>query len=225
MQERLLPQKVPTLATLECAGICRPVRSVGGDYYDFLPIGAGRVGIAIGDVSGKGLSAALLMATLQATLRSFASVRGDDPRQILDDTNRQMCALTEAARFVTLFWGIYDDGRRELSYVNAGHNYPMLFRSGSGGAPERLESGGTVLGLFPQASWRERAVALAPGDLLRALHRRHPGGRRREGRRVRRDAPRGRRPGEPRALRPRRFASGSCARSRSSSTPRPRRTT
>ncbi len=166
VQERLLPQKVPTLATLECAGICRPVRSVGGDYYDFLPIGEGRVGIAIGDISGKGLSAALLMATLQATLRSFASVRGDDARQILDDTNRQMCALTETARFVTLFWGIYDDGRRELSYVNAGHNYPMLFRSGSDGVPERLASGGTVLGLFPQASWKQRAVTLAPGDVL-----------------------------------------------------------
>ena len=165
VQERLLPQKVPVLATLECAGICRPVRSVGGDYYDFLPVGAGRVGIAIGDVSGKGLSAALLMATLQATLRSFASVRGDDPRQILTDTNHQMCALTETARFVTLFWGIYDDRRRELSYVNAGHNYPMLFRSGGGGA-ERLESGGTVLGLFPQATWSQRAVTLAAGDLL-----------------------------------------------------------
>jgi serine phosphatase RsbU (regulator of sigma subunit) len=166
VQERLLPQKVPELATLECAGICRPVRSVGGDYYDFLPVAAGRVGIAIGDVSGKGLSAALLMATLQATLRSFASVRGNDARQILADTNRQMCALTEASRFVTLFWGIYDDGRRELSYVNAGHNYPMLFRSGSGDDPERLESGGTVLGLFPQAAWKERAVTLAAGDLL-----------------------------------------------------------
>jgi serine phosphatase RsbU (regulator of sigma subunit) len=167
VQERLLPQRPPSLSTLECAGICRPVRSIGGDYYDFLPLETGRVGIAVGDVSGKGLSAALLMASLQATLRSFASVRGDDAGEIVADTNRQLCALTETNRFLTLFWGIYDDTRRELTYVNAGHNYPMLFRFGAdGGGPERLKTGGTVLGLFSQASWRQQTVRLGAGDLL-----------------------------------------------------------
>jgi len=167
VQERLLPQSPPLLTTLECAGICQPVRSVGGDYYDFLPLQPGRVGIAVGDVSGKGLSAALLMASLQATLRSFASVRGEAAGEIVADTNRQMCALTETARFVTLFWATYDDVRRELTYVNAGHNHPMLFRAGAAdGHPERLESGGTVVGLFPLATWRERTIRLDPGDVL-----------------------------------------------------------
>ncbi len=166
VQERLFPQLSPELETLECTGMCRPVRTVGGDYYDILPLGEDRVGIAVGDVSGKGLSAALLMATVQATLRSFASVRGDAADLVVSDTNRQLCALTEPNRFVTLFWAVYDGARRELTYVNAGHNAPMLFRAGQSDGPERLSSGNTVLGLFPGASWSARAIALRSGDLL-----------------------------------------------------------
>jgi len=167
VQGRLLPQAPPPLSTLECAGVCQPVRSVSGDYYDFLSLEPGRVGIAVGDVSGKGLPAALLMASLQATLRSFASVRGEDAGEIVADTNRQMCALTETARFVTLFWATYDDAQRELTYVNAGHNHPMLFRAGAGnGGPERLGASGTVVGLFPRATWQPRRVRLLPGDVL-----------------------------------------------------------
>jgi serine phosphatase RsbU (regulator of sigma subunit) len=167
VQERLFPQNPPVLATLDCAGVCRPVRSVGGDYYDFLPLEDGRAGIAVGDVSGKGLSAALLMASLQATLRSFASRPGGGAREVVAETNRQMCALTETTRFVTLFWAVYDERGRELTYVNAGHNYPMLFReSSNGGEPERLASDGPVVGLFPAASWAERRLRLSPGDLL-----------------------------------------------------------
>jgi serine phosphatase RsbU (regulator of sigma subunit) len=167
VQERLFPQRPPALATLECAGVCWPARGVGGDYFDFVPVAHGRVGLAVGDVSGKGLSAALLMASLQASLRSFASVNGGSARQVVSDTNRQLCSLTEINRFVTLFFGIYDDARRELTYLNAGHNSPMLFRARDRGArPERLRTGGTVVGLFPRAAWEQATLRLEPGDLI-----------------------------------------------------------
>ncbi len=170
VQERLFPQRAPRMETLECAGVCRPARGVGGDYYDFLPLEDGRMGLAVGDVSGKGLSAALLMASLQGSLRSLAAADGARVDEIVGDVNRQLCSLTEANRFVTLFFGIYDDHRRELSCVNAGHNAPMLLRAGADGAsPERLRSGGTVLGFFPEAGWRSQSLHLAPGDLLVAV--------------------------------------------------------
>ncbi len=170
VQRRLLPQGPPLLTTLECAGVCRPARGVGGDYFDYLPLASRRVGIAVGDVSGKGLSAALLMASLQGVLRSFASMRGDGASEVVADTNRQICTLTETNRFVTLFFGIYDDSRRELVCVNAGHNPPLLLRAGDGGAPlERLTPGGTVIGLFPNARWRQQKLALEAGDLLLAF--------------------------------------------------------
>jgi serine phosphatase RsbU (regulator of sigma subunit) len=170
VQERLFPQRAPHMETIECAGVCRPARGVGGDYYDFLPLEHERMGLAVGDVSGKGLSAALLMASLQGSLRSLASADGASVDEIVRDVNRQLCSLTEPNRFVTLFFGIYDDQRRQLSCVNAGHNAPMLLRAGAdGAAPERLRAGGTVLGFFPEAGWRPQSLALAPGDLLVAV--------------------------------------------------------
>ncbi|HEY7114875.1 MAG TPA: PP2C family protein-serine/threonine phosphatase, partial [Thermoanaerobaculia bacterium] len=170
VQEHLFPQRAPRMDTLECAGVCRPARGVSGDYYDFLPLEDGRMGLAVGDVSGKGLSAALLMASLQGSLRSLAAADGARVDEIVADVNRQLCSLTEPNRFVTLFFGIYDDRRRELSCVNAGHNAPMLLRAGTDGAsPERLRSGGTVLGFFPEAGWRAEWLSLAPGDLLVAV--------------------------------------------------------
>jgi phosphoserine phosphatase RsbU/P len=169
VQQRLLPQAPPHLATLECAGVCRPARGVGGDYFDYLPLPASRIGVAVGDVSGKGLSAALLMASLQGVLRSFASIRGEGASEVVADTNRQICRLTETNRFVTLFFGIYDDAKRELDCVNAGHNPPLLLRAQDGGAPlERLTSDGTVIGLFPRALWKQQKLKLGAGDLLLA---------------------------------------------------------
>jgi len=170
VQRRLLPQNPPALATLECVGICQPARGVGGDYFDFLPLAADRIGLAVGDVSGKGLSAALLMASLQGILRSFASLRGEDAGRIVAETNRQLCTLVEMNRFVTLFFGIYDDARRELTCVNAGHNPPLLLRAEADGErPDRLSSDGTVLGLFPQAEWSQQTLRLETGDLLLAF--------------------------------------------------------
>ena len=122
VQERLFPQRAPRMETLECAGVCRPARGVGGDYYDFLPLEDGRMGLAVGDVSGKGLPAALLMASLQGSLRSLAGADGARVDEIVGDVNRQLCSLTEANRFVTLFFGIYDDHRRELACVDVAAN-------------------------------------------------------------------------------------------------------
>ncbi len=164
VQARLFPRKAPRFPNLECRGVCRPARGVAGDYYDFLLIDAEHAGIAVADVAGKGLPAALLMASLQAALRSLVSVASEGPAELARDLNAQMCALTEPTRFATLFWAVFDEPRRTLTYVNAGHNPPMLFRPS--GAVDRLRSGGRPLGVFEDSEYRMESVALSPGDLL-----------------------------------------------------------
>jgi phosphoserine phosphatase RsbU/P len=175
VQLRLFPQTAPSASGLDCHGVCRPVRGVAGDYYDFLQLGPGKLGIAVGDVTGKGISAALLMASLQASLRSYASVSRDGMASVTREMNGQLFALTEATRFATLFWGIYDAGRRTLTYVDAGHDPAFLLRSAFGSSPpglpkpspvERLRTGGLPLGVFSESDYREGAVALGPGDLV-----------------------------------------------------------
>ena len=164
VQARLFPQKVPKSAALECDGVCRPARGVAGDYYDFLEIDRGHLGLALGDVAGKGISAALLMASLQGALRSHASLSDGEPAEAASDINAQIHALTDAHRFATFFWAIFDEARRTLTYVNAGHNPPMLLRAS--GALERLTTGGPPLGVFGDSRYRQDTVRLAAGDLL-----------------------------------------------------------
>ncbi len=164
VQARLFPQKVPRSASLECGGVCRPARGVAGDYYDFLEIDRGHLGIALGDVAGKGISAALLMASLQGALRSHASLSDGGPANAASDINAQIHALTDAHRFATFFWAIFDEKERTLTYVNAGHNPPMLLRAS--GALERLATGGRPLGVFAGSRYRQETVALGSGDLL-----------------------------------------------------------
>jgi sigma-B regulation protein RsbU (phosphoserine phosphatase) len=164
VQERLFPRKAPQIPNLDCQGVCRPARGVAGDYYDFVTIDGGHAGIAVADVAGKGLPAALLMASLQAALRSLVSVAVEGPDVLARDLNVQMCELTEPTRFATLFWGVFDEQRRALAYVNAGHNPPLLFRKG--GAVERLSAGGRPLGAFPNSEYHMGRVTLSAGDLL-----------------------------------------------------------
>ena len=175
VQLRLFPQTAPNASGLDCHGLCRPVRGVAGDYYDFLQLGPGKLGIAVGDVAGKGISAALLMASLQASLRSYASVSRDGMAAVTREMNGQLFALTEPTRFATLFWGIYDEGRRTLTYVDAGHDPPFLLRRAFGDSPaapqkpsavERLTTGGLPLGAFPGSEYREAAVAFEAGDVI-----------------------------------------------------------
>ncbi len=173
-QARLLPQTLPAMASLDYAGACRAAKEVGGDYYDFLPIDGGRLGIAVGDISGKGLYAGLLMAGLQARVQTLAPVHGGQVEMLAAEVNRVMHASTDSNRYATLFYGLYDDAERTLSYVNAGHNPPLLLRpfrdGGTGGAgtprAARLLPTGTVIGLMPKARYRKELVRLAPGETL-----------------------------------------------------------
>jgi sigma-B regulation protein RsbU (phosphoserine phosphatase) len=164
VQTKLLPQRPPALVTLECAACCVQARAVGGDYYDFLELGAGRVGLALADISGKGFPAALLTASLQASLRSRSSQDMLDlPRQ-LRSVNQLLFRSSESNRFATLFLGIYDDASRRLLYANCGHNPPVVLRSG--GSVERLSPTAPVLGLFEEWECHSCELRLERGDLL-----------------------------------------------------------
>ena len=167
VQERLFPHEVVPLSSLDYAGICKPAREVGGDYYDFLSLDDYHLAIALGDISGKGVSAALLMANLQAMLRIHAKSHGPEAAEVVRDINALLCSATDQARFATLFYGVYDSIHHTLSYVNAGHNPPLLVRRTEEGAQvQRLRSTGTVLGVFPGAEYRQDVVHLRQGDLL-----------------------------------------------------------
>jgi serine phosphatase RsbU (regulator of sigma subunit) len=165
-QVRLLPRNPPPLESLDYAALCRPALAVGGDYYDFLPLGDGRLGVVLADVAGKGVPAAILMAGLQGRLQSQASLFGDRLEDLLETLNRSLVPATEPGRFITLFYSLYDDARRLLRYVNAGHNPPFLLRSAGGRTPEWLDSGGMVLGVLPENRYAGGEVAIGPGDVL-----------------------------------------------------------
>lgn len=168
VQEQLFPRRVPHLETLELVGRCRPARVVSGDYYDYGLAEPGKLIFTIGDISGKGISAALLMATIQSILRTqvYASRLQGQLRQLstadlVARVNRQLCATTSAEKYSTLFVGFYDDNTRQLTYTNAGHHAPVVL--GRGGL-QRLSTGGTVVGLFSDARYEQSALAFQPGD-------------------------------------------------------------
>ena len=164
VQGNLFPHHSPPLETLEYAGSCIQTRAVGGDYYDFLALGEGQVGLVLADVVGKGISAALLMASLQAHLRGQSAVVPDDPPRLLQAVHRLLFISTAPQHFVTLFFGHYDDASRRLRYVNCGHNPPLLLRQE--GAVQWLHSTATVLGLLPDWESPMEEVRLAAGDTL-----------------------------------------------------------
>lgn len=164
VQSRLLPQEAPKLRTLECAGKCIQTRAVGGDYYDFLEFGSAKLGMALADISGKGISGALLMANLQANLRSQYALALDDLPRLLRSVNTLFHKNTETNNYATMFFSLYDDASRTLRYVNCGHNPPVLLRAT--GSIERLEATATVLGLFEEWDCCVGSRQLAPGDVL-----------------------------------------------------------
>jgi len=163
VQERLFPQTYPKFAGLEYAGHCRPAQGVGGDYYDFVEVPDGHFGIAIGDVSGKGIPAALLMASLQASLRGQAITSPVDLAGLMTNMNRLIFDASASNRYATFFYGQYEPLSRTFVYVNGGHNAPMIFR---GGEVIRLEEGGPVVGLFGAARYQQASVQLAAGDIF-----------------------------------------------------------
>ncbi len=170
VQERLFPQKLPIIAGLDYAGHCRPALGVGGDYYDFLALPKGNLGIAIGDVSGKGIAAALMMASLQASLRSEATRAPENLAAAVSNVNRLVFEASASNRYATFFYGQYDPARGTFDYVNAGHNPPMLFHdAGENGTVTRLEPGGTVIGLLENVDYQQGSVRLVAGDVLVAF--------------------------------------------------------
>jgi len=165
VQEHLFPQQLPLVQGLDYCGQCRPALEVGGDYYDFLGLADGRLGIAIGDVSGKGLGAALMMASLEASLRALAPVV-DDPADLMERVNGLVYRASASNRFATLFYAQYYPASRSLSYVNAGHNPPVVLRNCGGSCQVlRLESGGPVIGLLPHR-YQRGVFALEAADLV-----------------------------------------------------------
>jgi sigma-B regulation protein RsbU (phosphoserine phosphatase) len=196
VQARLFPQKLPPLETLEYRGGCLPARQVGGDYYDFLELRPGRVALVLADIAGKGISGALLMANLQANLRSQYAMALDDLPRLLKSVNQLFYENTSESSYATLFFADYDDSSRRLRYVNCGHLPPLLLRAGEGSpergvipakpvlrgsggagiqsvegrdlppAVERLQSTCTVLGLFDRWECSLAEVQLALGDTL-----------------------------------------------------------
>lgn len=164
VQARLFPQVRPPLKTLQYDGTCIQVREVGGDYYDFLDMGPQRLGIVLADISGKGIAAALLMANLQANLRSQYAIALEDPGKLLSSVNQLFYENTPDDRYATLFFADYDEASRKLRYVNCGHNPPIVLRAD--GNVERLRATGTVLGLFEKWECSTQEITLRPGDLL-----------------------------------------------------------
>ena len=169
VQTQLFPKEVPKLATLELAGVCNPARVVSGDYYDFIPTDSGGAAVVIGDISGKGISAALLMASVQASLHAQLSMgTGSDvsTSALVTRLNRQLYANTPPEKYATFYCAVYDARNSRLSYTNAGHLAPILIRNGE---VLRLESNGTVVGIFPEYPFEQCDVNLMPGDLLAAF--------------------------------------------------------
>ena len=193
VQAQLFPSHISQLPSLEVFGFCRPARSVSGDYYDFLPVGSEKLILAVGDVSGKGISAALLMATIHSAVRAY-SIEGIpilrqaqavgagpamaekydpivpgaevSPGTLLALLNHQLYHSTPMEKYATLFLAAYDGEDRHLIFSNAGHLPPMLL--GENGSIRRLEDGGTVVGLFDDISYDEGSVHLRPGDIFLA---------------------------------------------------------
>jgi sigma-B regulation protein RsbU (phosphoserine phosphatase) len=193
VQAQLFPHAISDLESLEVHGVCRPARTVSGDYYDFLPYGPERMGIAVGDISGKGISAALLMATIHSAVRAYEFGRmpamtarlviaggnpgvfeappvSDDefsPAQVLSLLNRQLYRSTPAEKYATLFLSVYDGRSRRFTYANAGHLPPIIL--GHDGSLRRLDTPGLVVGLFDDQGYEERTIDLRPGDVFLAF--------------------------------------------------------
>ena len=164
VQLRLFPQTAPLLESLEYAGVCIQARQVGGDYFDFLSLGGNRLALVLGDIAGKGMGAALLMANLQANLRTQYAMALDDPSRFLQSVNQLFYENTPPNAYASLFFGDYDDRTQRLTYANCGHLSALLLHGGD--ALERLDSTCTVLGLFKDWTCSMAECHISAGDTL-----------------------------------------------------------
>jgi len=168
VQQRLFPQIRPPLATLDYAGYCHPARRVSGDYYDFLDLAPGKLGLLVADVAGKGVSAALLMASIHACIRTRAPLFGERCGEVVTEVNALLYGATDSDRFATLFYGVYDAATRQLTYSNAGHEPALLVRAGGKRRPTCvwLDAGTPPVGIFATLPAVQSAVELEQGDWL-----------------------------------------------------------
>lgn len=163
IQQMLLPSTLPQLAGVQIAGAWQPAREVGGDYFDVIQLDKNRLGICVGDVAGKGITAALLMANLQASFRAFATPEAS-PQVVCTKLNKFLCANIASGKFVTFFYAVLDADARTLTYENAGHSPGLLLRGN--GTTETLQGGGAVLGALPDWTYQDYTAQLQPGDQL-----------------------------------------------------------
>lgn len=166
VQQRFLQHWGPTIDTLDYSARCRQMGDLGGDFYDFVTLPENHLALAIGDASGKGLAAALMISNVQSSLRTAALFAGSNRAMAIEAVNRQVHGSSLASRYATLFYGIFDGATRVLHYVNAGHNPPMVIRPD--GSVVWLKTGGAPVGLFPDSIYEEGSVQLNPGDLILA---------------------------------------------------------
>jgi sigma-B regulation protein RsbU (phosphoserine phosphatase) len=178
VQRNLFPHTAIDLPQLEVYGTCEPARTIGGDYYDFIPFGGCQIYLSLGDISGKGISAALLMASLHSAVRAYRAGDCEDddgtvsmeqslsPGRLLGLLNRHLYTSTQPAKYATLFLASYDCSTRKLTYANGGHPPPVVLCAD--GSVKRLECGGSVVGLLEGMQYDEETVELGKGDLLMA---------------------------------------------------------
>ena len=167
VQNAFIPQNPPQIPGLECETFYKPAHSVSGDYYDFFRVSNGQWAIAVGDVSGKGIGAALVMANLQASVRAQAQQSHSDPAIAMNRVNQLLHESSPIQFYASLFYAEYDPPTRRLSYVNAGQNPPVVIRCERGRSKVfRLEPNGTPVGLFENSRYKSASFQLEPGDTL-----------------------------------------------------------
>lgn len=164
VQQRLMQRARPAFHALAYTARCRQLRAVGGDFYDFMPLSQNRLGLAIGDASGKSIAAALMMSCVQSSLRTAGSFAGEDPATVLRIVNSHVHATSLTSCYATVFYAVFDGNTRLLQYVNGGHNPPLVLRQD--GSVMSLETGGLPVGILPNSDYEEGVVQLRAGDLL-----------------------------------------------------------
>jgi phosphoserine phosphatase RsbU/P len=167
VQRRFMRRDRPTIRFVDHSAQCRQVRALGGDCYDFIPLADDRLALLVGDASGKGLAAALMIANIQSSLRAAAFFTGNDLATLLKVVNHLAYTSSLADRYATAFYGVFDREMRTMQYVNAGHNAPVVLRRN--GAIDWLETGGAPIGLFSDSNYQEGLVKLEPGDVVIAF--------------------------------------------------------
>jgi sigma-B regulation protein RsbU (phosphoserine phosphatase) len=165
VQQKLFPERMPEAPGWEFAGLCRPARMLAGDYYDVFDLAPGQVGLALGDVAGKGLGPSLIMASLHAMVRSRLAQYARDLPRLMQELNQYLIASIPDDMFVTLFLGVLDERTGRLSYVNAGHPHPLVVTA-EGQTPVRLTTADALLGVLPAVRYAEGQVQLPPGSML-----------------------------------------------------------